>query len=149
MVNNQQAFHELCYYTLGHGAPAFIHQHVVDTFAAQDANRHDKPIRLAFALVGLYLHVEKGFTGREVQLAHMKLGRMKQQWPIFQIPESRGPIDAATVLAAPINERDEMIHVWCCSVWNAFRDQRGDIEKLLAEHGITSRRSVRPNSRRG
>ena len=60
------AYHELCCYTLTHGDPAFIHQHVVDAYAAQDASNTDNPIRLTFALVGLYLHVERGFTGRQV-----------------------------------------------------------------------------------
>ena len=34
---NTAAYHELCCYTLSHGHPSFIHQHVVDAFAAQDA----------------------------------------------------------------------------------------------------------------
>jgi uncharacterized protein DUF5946 len=57
-------------YTLTHSDPAFIHQHVVDAFAAQSADDTTKPITLTFALVGLYLHVEKGRTGRRVQLVH-------------------------------------------------------------------------------
>jgi hypothetical protein len=140
---SSDAYNKLCLYTLGHGGSAFIHQNVVDAFAAQDATSDDKPIRLAFALVGLYLHVEKGFTGREVQLAHMKLGRTKQRWPTFRIPKDRGPIDATTVLAAPIEQRDQMIHEWCSSVWNAFADQSEPVKQLLVGHGITDTRSVK------
>jgi Family of unknown function (DUF5946) len=143
MIANKDAYDELCCYTLAHGDPAFIHQHVVDAFAAQDATSDDKPIRLTFALVGLYLHVERGFTGREVQLAHMKLGRRKQKWPTFNIPQDRGLIDATIVLAAPIDQRDEMIHQWCHSVWKAFSDQRGEVERLLGDNGITDVQSVR------
>src|SRR3954453_23804420 len=83
MSPEKSACHELSYYTLAHGALTFIHQHVVDAFAAQDADGDDKPIRLTFALVGLYLHVERGYTGRQVQLAHMALARQKRAWPKF------------------------------------------------------------------
>ena len=63
------------------GRPGFILQHAVDAFAAQTANEQSKPIGVVFALVGLYLHVEKQFSGRQVQQVHMKLGRLKREWP--------------------------------------------------------------------
>lgn len=47
--------HEFTCYTLAHRDPAFLHQHVVDAFAAQHADDSTKPITLVFALVGLYL----------------------------------------------------------------------------------------------
>jgi len=138
------AYHELCCYTLTHGDPAFIHQHVVDAFAAQDANETDKPIRLTFALVGLYLHVERGFTGRQAQLAHMKLARTKRQWPALQIPANRGALSAVDVLAvAPGTARDKLIHQWAASVWQAFAENRPTIEQLLQEHGISGVHSLR------
>jgi hypothetical protein len=138
------AFHELCCYTLAHGDRAFIHQHVVDAFAAQDTRDGDKPIRLTFALVGLYLHVERGFTGRQVQLAHMKLGRKKRPWPALRVRDDRGAITAATVVeAAAGDERDEMIHVWAACVWQAFSENRATIELLLNEHGISDIHSLR------
>ena len=143
MSSAADAYHELCCYTLTLGDPAFIHQHVADAFTAQTASPDDNPIRLTFALVGLYLHVERGFTGREAQLAHMKMGRQKQKWPRFKIPDDHGPIDATTVLAAPLEERDNMIHQWSRSVWSAYADERGEIERLLAEYEITEAWSVR------
>ncbi len=143
MTLNTEAYNELCCYTLIHGGADFIHQHVVDAFAAQDASPHDNPIRLTFALVGLYLHVERGFSGRDVQLAHMKLGRNKKQvWPKFELPNDRGQINALAVLAAPSDKRDATIYNWTRSVWLAFAAQRDKIEGLLAEHGISDSRSV-------
>ena len=139
---NRDAYDELCCYTLSHDGVEFIHQHVVDAFAAQDAKADDKPIRLAFALVGLYLHVENGFSGREVQLAHMKLARTKQAWPTFDLPVDRGEITAATVISAPPEARDETIHKWARSVWNAYSDERGRIETLLSQNGISDRYSA-------
>jgi hypothetical protein len=36
-----------------HRDPSFIHQYVVDAFAAQQADEQTKPMKLTFALVGL------------------------------------------------------------------------------------------------
>ena len=125
MNSDLDAFHELCYYTLAHTDPAFIHQHVVDAIAAQTCTADDKPIKLTFALVGLYLHLEKNRTGKQVQLAHMKLARRKQAWPTFPLPAFRGAITVHDVLAVdPGPARDAMIHRWCASAWDAFRDSR-------------------------
>ena len=133
----QDAIDELYDYTLAHRDPAFIHQHAVDAIAAQTADEHDKPIKLTFALAGLYLHVEKGFSGREVQLVHMKMGRAKRAWPTFQFPETRGAITIDDVLAAPAGtERDRMIHQWCASVWAAFHGNRQPVIDLLTEYEI-------------
>jgi Family of unknown function (DUF5946) len=137
MSAEHDTYDELCCYTLALGDPSFIHQHVVDAFGAQASTETDKPIKLTFALVGLYLHVEKQFTGRQVQLAHMKLARHKQTWPVCPLPQTRGKITVSEVMAAPAGpERDRMIHQWCVSVWEAFGDNRPLITKLLAEHQI-------------
>ena len=137
MASDDDAYHELCGYTLTHGDPAFIHQHVVDAFAAQHAVEGVKPIGITFALVGLYLLVEKQFTGREVQRAHMKLGRQKQTWPAIRFPSTRGSMTAIDVMAAPAGAaRDRAIHAWGASVWEAFADNRQTVVDLLRQHGI-------------
>ena len=81
------------------GRPQFILQYVVDAFAAQTAGAKSKPIGVVFALVGLYLHVEKQFSGDQVQNVHMLMGRRKRQWPIVSLPNDRGKITASDVLA--------------------------------------------------
>lgn len=134
----QEAFDELQSYTLSHGDPAFIHQHVVDAWLAQHADERTKPIGLTFALVGLYLHVEKKFSGRQVQLTHMALARHKRSWPSFSLPHERGAINASMVMAKdPGPDRDQAIDDWCASVWEAFRENRQSVAALLAEHRIS------------
>ena len=136
-MSERDAYNELQCYTLAHRDPAFIHQHVVDVFAAQQATAETKPIALTFALVGLYLHVEKGFTGRQVQRAHMALARHKRSWPSFSLPADRGPITAVDVMSTPGGrERDEAIDRWCVSVWTAFDESHEAVEGLLRQHGI-------------
>lgn len=143
------AFNQLSFYTMAHAGAQFIHQHAVDAFGAQEVTEAGKPVRLIFSLVGLYLHVEKGWTGREVQLAHMKLAREKHAWPPIVVPPMRGAIDVLTVLAAPTGDRDAMIHRWCRSVWGAYSDQRAVIETLLRTHKITDPRSVQTPTQNG
>jgi len=133
----QAAYHELCAYTLQRGDATFIHQHVVDAFAAQRANAQTKPIAVAFSLAGLYLHVEKGFSGRQVQRAHMQLARQKRVWPTFVLPDGRGAITAFDVMKAPAGAgRDAAIHKWCASVWDSFAANRNTIVEFLEPYGL-------------
>jgi hypothetical protein len=137
MSPDQDAYDELCCYTLAHGDRAFIHQYVVDAFAAQNAHEQTKPIALTFALVGLYLHIEKQFSGRQVQRTHMNLARTKRSWPVFPLPKDRGVITAATVKAAPAGpDRNHAIDAWCTSVWQAFHESHQQVADLLRTHGV-------------
>jgi len=84
-----------------------------------------------FALVGLYLRVERNFTGRRVQQVHRRLRKRRKQWFPPQLPEQPGAIVISDVLAAaPGNRRDAMIRKWCISVWGAWRDSRHQIADL-------------------
>jgi hypothetical protein len=129
---DQAPYYALLYYTLSHPDPAFIHQNAVDAYAAQHAEENSKPIAVAFALIGLYLYVEKGFSGRQVQQRHMQLAKRRKQWPAFALPPQRGTVTISDVLAAPAGEkRDQMIREWCFSVWSAWSDARDRVIELL------------------
>jgi hypothetical protein len=138
MATEQDQYNELAFYTLAHRDPVFIHQNVVDAFAAQTATEVDKPIKITFALIGLYLCMEKGQTGRQAQLAHMRLAKYRRDWPRFTPPAERGSIRVADVIAAsPGAERDAMIRRWCESVWVAWKDAHEQIAELCeSELGI-------------
>jgi Family of unknown function (DUF5946) len=125
-------YHELCAYTLGHPGPSFIHQHVVDAFAAQRADAATKPITLTFALIGLYLLVERKQTGRQVQRVHMLLARRSKQWPTFALPKHRGDVTVGDVVGVPPGpDRDRMIDAWCASVWEAYAASHGIVIELI------------------
>jgi hypothetical protein len=130
-----EAYNELTYYTLSHRDPSFIHQEIVDAYAAQTADNDTKPIKITFALIGLYLYVEKGFTGKQVQNAHMQLAKMNKQWPSFSLPANKGDITALEVIKTnPGKERDLMIHKWCQSVWKAYSQDYKKIEELVTKY---------------
>lgn len=130
--SDRDLYHKLSYYTLNHADPGFIHQLIVDAYGAQQANARTKPIRLAFALIGLYLHIEKGYTGKQVQQAHTRLAKDRRTWPTFRLPSKRGDVTVSDVLAAPPGpERDAAIERWSRSVWDAYRDSQAQVAQLL------------------
>jgi uncharacterized protein DUF5946 len=134
IVTEDDAYHELCAYTLAHARhdARFIHQHVVDAFAAQHATAESKPIAVFFSVIGLYLHVERGLTGRQVQQVHVQLAQQKLAWPRLELPEHRGSITSIGVLAAPAGpERDRAIEAWCKSVWRVYSSNRSLLEEFL------------------
>jgi hypothetical protein len=136
-VGEQEAYDELSAYTLMRGDATFMHQHVVDAFAVQYSDEQTKQIKLTFGLVGLYLKIEKQFSGRRVQMAHMQMARKKHVWPTFEIPTDRGSMQASDVIAAaPGSERDKAIDAWCLSVWAPWQSNRRTIANLLEKHEV-------------
>ena len=124
-------YHELSCSTLAHPDPSFVHQHIVDAYTAQHADDATKPIALVLALIGLYLHVEKNFTGRQVQRFHMKLAKNRRLWISPQLPKERGTITVQHVLAAAAGpSRDALIDSWCASVWEAWNESHCHIANL-------------------
>jgi uncharacterized protein DUF5946 len=123
---------ELAYYTLAHGDPRFIHQHLVDAYAAQHVRRSKSTIGPAFALAGLYLAVERNFTGRQVQKMHMLMARRSKQWPRFEPPQDVGPLTVADVLAVePGPSRDQELMRWCASVWAAWSLEHARVRDMV------------------
>ncbi|CAM1346965.1 DUF5946 family protein [Tenacibaculum insulae] len=121
MIKNNEHFNELSFYTLPHpDSVYFIHQLVVDAFTAQTANENTKRISLVFSLVGLYLLIEKNYTGREIQRAHTLLSNHKDFLPEIKLPSERGNITIIDVLNNKSN-RDKLIKEWCFSVWEQYK----------------------------
>jgi Family of unknown function (DUF5946) len=137
---DQEAYNELAFYTLAHAAKdrSFIHQYVVDAYAASHADEKSKPIYVAFALAGLYLHLEKGYTGRQVQLAHLELAKHKERLPRFDLPEDRPQWTIQRVLqASPGRQRDEAIDEWQRSVWQTWEKEHANVAQWIkSELGV-------------
>jgi hypothetical protein len=134
--DEKELYYELAYYTLSHlDQKFFIHQYLVDAFAAQTAREDSKAIGLYFALAGLYLHLEKGYSGREVQLAHIQMAKNKDkvgEWPTFSLPLDRGSINISDVLkVSPGPLRDQAIKDWSASVWKAFSKEHEKVKQIL------------------
>jgi hypothetical protein len=129
---HQDLFDQLCFYTMNHGHPRFLHQHAVDAFAVQEADENTKPIAVVFGLAGLYLYLEKGFTGRQVQLAHMQMAKRRKTWPRLTLPLERGRITVVDVVKEQRGEPlDRAIRDWCVCVWHAYHASHAEIAALL------------------
>jgi len=126
-------YHELSVQTLSDRDPTFPHQLAVDAYAAQHAGPESKPITTAFALIGLYLVCERGFSGRQAQLAHMFLGQRRQDWPRFQPPADRGAVTVNDVLAAGEGGRNAALRRWAESAWAAWNEQHARVAELVGE----------------
>jgi hypothetical protein len=129
----RRLMNELSYYTLAHPDPAFLHQHLVDAYGAQHVRRESKStIGAAFALAGLYLAVQRGFTGRQVQKMHMLMASKSKQWPRFEPPADGGPLTVADVLQVePGAGRDQQLMRWCASVWAAWSSEQGRVREMV------------------
>ena len=135
MESTRAAYDEIYVYAMQR--PWFILQHVVDASAIQGATRDSKPIAVVFGLIGLYLRVEKQFSGRQVQLVHKKLAARKRAWPRIDLPEQRGEFTVFDVRRVPAGpQRDMAIDFWCRSVWASVANTRPSIISLLEDHGI-------------
>jgi hypothetical protein len=123
---------DLSYYTLAHGNPAFVHQHVVDAYGAQHVPQSTSTIGAAFALAGLYVAVERTFTGRQVQKMHVLMAKASKQWPRFEPPNDLGPLTVGDVLAVePGPHRDQAIMRWCASVWAAWSSEHDRVRAMV------------------
>jgi Family of unknown function (DUF5946) len=137
-----EKYNALAYYTLELQDENFIHQNMVDAYTAQFANQDTKAISLAFSLVGLYLYIELDYTGKEVQKFHTLMSNDKTKWPSIQLPISRGDISIDMVLNTTIGkERNVMIKIWCCSVWNSFKDCHSVI-KTIADYYLNTNNNI-------
>ncbi len=123
---------ELTAYTLTRGYGVFVHQLLVDAYAAQHVAADAPPIRAAFALIGLFLTCERGQNGRQVQYMHMLLARRTKSWPRFTPPARAGDLTILDVLhASPGDERDAMLRRWGQSVWDAWGHEHARVRALF------------------
>jgi Family of unknown function (DUF5946) len=122
---------ELYAYTLVRDRGEFIHQHAVDAYAAQHIGKDTKPIVLAAALIGLFLFVERGYTGRQVQLEHMKLGNKMKTWPSFEAPGKSATLTIMEPLSVPPGlVRDDKIKQWARAVWHMWGERHAEVQML-------------------
>jgi hypothetical protein len=127
----RQLYDELSAFTLSLRDKDFIHQTIVDTYAAQHSGHNVKPISTAFALIGLYLVFERGYTGKQVQQAHRILGELHRQWPRFDPPVNKNALTVAAVLHDLTEENyREQINSWAKSVWLLWSSEHENVRKM-------------------
>jgi hypothetical protein len=108
---------------LGH-----LHQLTVDAYAAQHPGPQVPAISVPFALIGLHLVLDEGWSGNAVRAAHQALARRASRWPRFQAPDQRGAMTAADVSTAESPTRHaEMVRAWAACVWRAWEPEQAAV----------------------
>ena len=126
-----EMYYELTYWTLARQDGRFIHQHAVDAYEAQHAGGKTRPITAVFGLIGLYLALEKGYTGRQVQLAHMKIAFRRKDWPRLEPPARKAELTVMDVLTAETDEeKEEMLLKWAGSVWDIWEERQQWVREI-------------------
>ena len=117
-----QLFGELSGYTLASTDATFIHQLAVDAYGAQHSGGVTKPITTAFSLAGLYLTLERGYTGWQVQQAHLELAKQRKGWPLLPPPEQTADLNVLDVLLTDTDAtREERLRAWATAVWAGWQ----------------------------
>jgi hypothetical protein len=126
-----ETYYELTYWTLVRQDGRFIHQHAVDAYAAQHAGGVSRPISTVFGLIGLYLALEKGYTGRQVQLAHIRIANRRKDWPRPEPPSRMAELTVMDVLRVGTDaEKEKMLMRWASSVWEIWEHQHAWIREV-------------------
>ena len=120
-----QLFSNLSCYTVSKQDAGFLHQYAVDAYGAQHAGGKTRNITVYFGLIGLYLALEQGFSGKQVQAVHMHLAQVRRVWPLLKPPARPACLTVMDVLKAPDGpEKDAMIRQWMTAVWESWGDRR-------------------------
>ncbi len=131
----RELVYKVSYYSLSLQDEYFIHQLVVDAYAAQHTKSSNRPITIFFPLVGLYLVNERGFSGKQVQNVHVTFAKKWREWPLFEAPRGKASLTVSDVLHAPLYKRPEMIKKWVAAVWDIWKPQhekiKEEVEKRL------------------
>lgn len=126
-----QLFSDLSCYTVALRDTEFIHQHAVDAYEAQHAGGTTRNITVAFGLIGLYLALEKGYTGKQVQQVHMRIAKSRREWPWLEPPARPARLTVLDVLNMPDGPRkDAMIRKWMEAVWESWVDHKRWVREM-------------------
>ena len=109
-----------------------LHQLTVDTYGAQHAGGSAARIGVAFALIGLRLSLDEGWSGEEVRDAHQYLAANFREWPEFAPPAERKWMTVYDVaLATSPDEHARLVLRWAAEAWAAWEHAREDVVALL------------------
>ena len=131
----RRLYDELSAFTLTVADTDFTHQLIVDTYCAQHVGPNVRTISIAFSLIGLYLVIERGYTGRQVQLAHMALAAKSKTWPHFNPPPQTSTMTVFDVVnGINVDNYLKRVHEWAGSVWKAWESSHSDVADLAMKY---------------
>jgi hypothetical protein len=105
------------------------HQLTVDAYGAQHAGPPTGYVYVSYSLVGLYLALERGWSGTDIRALHQRMGHPDPSWPLFQRPLLTAGVTIADVAEAgarvgSVEGHAASVERWAKSVWSSWADQR-------------------------
>jgi hypothetical protein len=98
-----------------------LHQLTEDAYAAQHAGPRVPPIAMAFALIGLHLALDEGWSGTGVRSAHQYLAAHHKDWPHFAPPREPAALTIADIAGSHTpEEHASRVRAWATSVWESW-----------------------------
>ena len=98
-----------------------LHQLSVDAYGAQHTGPQVPAMRTAFALIGLHLALDAGWSGNAVRAAHQYLAAQPRDWPHFATPQTRAALTIAHVARSQTpEEHATRVRAWAASVWDSW-----------------------------
>jgi len=111
-----------------------LHQLTVDTYAAQHPGPNVPAIAVPFALVGLHLTLDEGWSGLAVRGAHGWLAEHHRSWPAFEPPDGFGALTADRVARAGSAEAHaHLVESWATATWAAWAAQHSRVRAWSLE----------------
>ena len=106
-----------------------LHQLAVDAYGAQHGGDQTPAISVPFALIGLHLALDLGWSGNAVRGAHKYLADRSSAWPAFAVPEGPAWMTVADVaVAATPEDYSRLVKEWAVSVWAAWAHERDGVQ---------------------
>jgi hypothetical protein len=104
------------------------HQLTVDAYGAQHSGPPTSRIYVVYSLVGLYLALERGWSGADVRALHQRMGHPDASWPPFRRPLVTAVLTIADVAVAgarlgSVEGHAALVERWARSVWSSWADQ--------------------------
>lgn len=109
------------------------HQVCVDAYGAQHVGPDSQARGVAFALNGLYLVFERGFTGTQAREAHGYLANTVEpgSWPAFEPPDAVGGVTVFDVaMAGSPDEHIARVQEWGRAAWAAWRHVHAEVAEM-------------------
>ena len=102
-------------------------QSAVDAFTLQHLTSVMPPIRQAFALNGLYLVFELGFTGLQARAAHSHLANTVRNWTAYDRAGAVGELTVSDVSIGSVDHCVDDMASWGRTVWDAWDDVHEEV----------------------
>ena len=111
-----------------------LHQLTEDAYGGQHAGPRVPAIGMAFALIGLHLAFDAGWSGNAVRAAHQYLAARHKEWPRFGQPSKPAALTVSHVAGSPTPEAHaSRVRAWASSVWESWSAEHAAVREWADE----------------